>query len=192
MTRSSRRGWWRGRGSALVAGAVTALSIAACSGAPSMPVYTVSQGAPSSAPTTPAPTTPATLLTIPRNSNRGVAWVAPTTGIWQFDYVSGAYSVYPQGQSPAGQPTWLASVAIFKGRPIWDGETLVVKDAWLVIGWGGQYFLGQTDAEAAAAGQSLIGRLEKGDRITLITVDKQSRYFDNSGSNVRIRISLVP
>lgn len=94
----------------------------------------------------------------------------------------GAYSTYAEGQAPAGMATWLASVCIFKGWPIWNGETLEVADAWLVIGWGGRYFFTQAEAERAAEGQSFEGQLTRGQRLTLLAVDAQSQYSDNSGS----------
>ena len=141
------------------------------------------------------PTAGATLITsipVPRNSSRGKSFAAPRTGNYEFRYVSGAYSTYPANGAPAGQASWLASVAIFKGSPIWDGDILRTSDAQLIIGWGGQYFTTKKAAAEAASGQAFDWQLNEGDALTLITVDKQSRYTDNSGDDVRIEIWYLP
>jgi hypothetical protein len=107
-------------------------------------------------------------------------------------YIAGAYSTYAAGKAPPGQPTWLASVCVFAGDPIWDGQILRVSDAFIVIGWGGQYYVTQGAAEQAADGQAYQTELAVGAQLTLVTVDAQNAYRDNSGADVQIEIWYVP
>lgn len=173
------------------------------SGPTQTPMPTTTPGQPSQASARPAqgnelPQAPAAspqrvaTKIVPRNSSRGVTFDAPSTGTYEFHYVSGAYSTYGSGRSPAGVGTWLASVCVFEGSAIWHGNILSTSDAMLVIGWGGRYFTNQTDSAGAAAGQVYVTELNAGNHLTLVTVDAQDAYSDNSGSDVTVDIWLLP
>ena len=129
---------------------------------------------------------------VPRNSSRGVHFAVAATGTYEFRYISGSYSTYASRRSPAGSGTWIASVCVFEGSPVWHGNILSTSDAMLVLGWGGKYFMNQTDAANAAAGQAFDSELIVGSQVTLVTVDAQDAYADNSGSDVTIEIWLLP
>ena len=180
-----------GSGPSAAASAPSPASLTIGAGSPSTPA---GAGVPTSTlpPTKSPPAWGPTVITVPRTSSKGVMFVAPRNGTYEFRYLSGAYSTYATSKAPAEVATWLASVCIFRGRPNWQGENLNVASAWLVIGWGGQYYFSQAAARAAAVGQSLDGALSAGDQLTLVAVDKQSQYFDNSGTDVKIEVSLLP
>jgi hypothetical protein len=125
---------------------------------------------------------------VPRNSPRGITFNVPASGTYEFRYISGAYSTYRSGAAPAGKATWIASVCVFGGSPVWHGNILSTSDASLVIGWGDQYFGSQSEAASAASGQAFDTALNAGDRLTLVTVDAQDAYPDNAGSDITIEI----
>lgn len=153
----------------------------------------VMQSSPSPTPAaTPQPPSLVAALTVPRSSPNGIRFAAPQTGRYELRYVGGAYSTYADGRQPRDQATWLASVCFFAGDPVWNGQTLRVDEAYLLIGWGGQYFTTRAAAEQAAAGQSFQTEMTAGSTFTLLTVDSQNSYRDNGGADVKIEIWFVP
>lgn len=148
----------------------------------------VTQALPSPIPATlvtPIPATSLGTVEIPGNSNQGIQLRAQESGTYVFRYVSGSYSTYPTERIDEGMKTWLTAVVVFKGeRAEWDGMNVKDDAAFLRVADTGRYWESAEKAENSAREMRAQARLDRGEVLTLIAVDKQAYYFDNPGQVV--------
>ena len=124
------------------------------------------------------------------NTSEGTKFTATQPGLYIFRYVSGAYSVYPESQTVAGQKTWLTSFRVFLNKPAdWNGTAITNYPDYNFADFN--YFGSSNSAESAAQGYSLTVNLLKGDYLLFVPVDGKPYYSDNPGE-VTVDILFMP
>lgn len=113
----------------------------------------------------------------------GVRVNIDTPGIYNVAYLGDAYSPWPH-EDYTDYQGWTTILRIYVNSSVrwgmteYDLEGPIDHDDYL--GPGG-YYLDKEDAIASSKGDSRTMRLNKGDYLTLVTLDQRGRYSDNRG-----------
>jgi len=129
-------------------------------------------------------------ISVAAHKNEGVRFTASWTGIYEFEYDSGAYSRFPFEQQTPESPTWTTALRIFMNRPLeWHDVTLSEDAEFDFLDRG--LSSSSSEAESRAKGQSIKIPLSKGDYLTFVGIDTNPYYFDNPGEVV-LKVSFFP
>ena len=131
-------------------------------------------------------------VSVAGNKVNGYQFTAGQAGTYRFQYMSGAYSVYPLGKTgPNGRP-WRTAIFVYRGdRVPFHANGDINKEAAELLLADTTDSASKAIAEGLAQGSSWFEmELASGETITLVAVDGRFSYGDNPGA-VLIKISSV-
>lgn len=119
-------------------------------------------------------------IAIPSTTNQGVIHRPTETGIYQFEYVTGAFSAWQFVNNQSEEGRWGTLIVGFKGaKPIYDGRAMRLDLSLFTIGEAG--YGSENDATIGTVGERVSVELQANEEITLVAFDGRYDFGDNSG-----------